>query len=231
MRYSPTVLSILLTAVQALSSVQFPTVAVLPIQGVADVTAGNGFNSIATSLLSSAQGVSIQADSISLANAKLGASGSAAAGAGANLPSIDVARAIQNATNTFWQTTADVEMKVCSVVLSINQQNIATQQANLVAGINAQAQVILKLAASIQATISKVQDQVTAFTDSEKAIVAAAIASALASAQASVVPIANLSDGLKAAGLVGFADAVSSLQGSVAALASTAAKVNFGVSH
>jgi hypothetical protein len=61
--------------------------------------------------------------------------------------------------------------------------------------------------------------------------VAAAIASALASAQASAIPVTTLVNAPQATGTNGFADAVSSVQSSISALASVAAKVNFGVSH
>lgn len=50
------------------------------------------------------------------------------------LPAIDLTKVIFDATNVFWQTATEVEKKVCNIALSINQQNIAAQIANLIVG-------------------------------------------------------------------------------------------------
>ena len=63
MHPSLTLLPLFLAAVQS-KAIPFQTVTVLPIKGVPDVTAGNGFNSIANSLLNNAESVSLQTKAI-----------------------------------------------------------------------------------------------------------------------------------------------------------------------
>jgi hypothetical protein len=45
---------------------------------------------------------------------------------------LEILKAANGATNTFWQLAYDLQNKTCSIAASINKQNIAAQQANLV---------------------------------------------------------------------------------------------------
>ncbi|KAJ4293166.1 hypothetical protein N0V90_008448 [Kalmusia sp. IMI 367209] len=219
MRYTFAFLSLSLAAAQALPAIQVPSVPVLPLAGLPDIFSGNGFNSIAQTLYISASNISTSVDSIASASAKLSAGANASTGA--SVPAVDLAKALYDTSNIFWSTAYDVERKVCALAYSINQQNLAAQLANLIAGINYQVQSIIKLQQSLVALLAKVADQVNKFTDSEKSILIGAIQAIATAAQASIAPITTLVDGLKAVGLSGFANVVSGLQASVYALAIT----------
>ncbi|KAJ4357398.1 uncharacterized protein N0V89_001973 [Didymosphaeria variabile] len=232
MRYTAASLCLALAAVQAAPQLPgtpgmgLPYIPVLPLKGVPDVLAGNGYNSIAASLSTATSALGIDADAIAGANAKL--TGNVSVNPPDNLvPVLDVVKAVNAAQGTFWQLATDLEKKVCSVATSINQQNFAVQQANLIAAIQAQVTAIATLQANIQATIADIQKQIAAFSASEMSIVAATVNALAAAAVAASVPLTTLAIGLKNAGISSITDAANSLDVQSNALASFAGGVNF----
>lgn len=74
--------------------------------------------------------------------------------------------------------------------------------------------------------ITNANAEATAFTDSEKAVIAAAIQAIYAAAESSVGPATALSAGLTATGVTGLNGVVQSLQSAVASL-QAAATINW----
>ncbi|KAF2440404.1 hypothetical protein P171DRAFT_499724 [Karstenula rhodostoma CBS 690.94] len=201
-----------------------PAIPVLPLQGIPDVLSGNGYNSIADSLNKAAQSLGIHADAAAVANAKI--TGNVSANPNI-LATFDLIKAAGGASATLWQLAYDLESKVCSVATSINQQNLATQQANLVAAVQAQITAIARLRQTIMATVSAVQSQAGAFSDAEKAIITSAIQGLVSSVNASSQPLLILASGLKNVGITTISDLANTLQVQSNALATYAARVDF----
>ncbi|KAL1611947.1 hypothetical protein SLS60_000170 [Paraconiothyrium brasiliense] len=232
MRYTAASLTLALATVQAVPQLlpgiplSLPYIPVLPLKGVPDVLAGNGFNSIAASLSSAAQSLGVNADQIAVANTKL--SGNISINPPDNLGLVlDIIRSATSASTTLWSLATDLEKKVCSVATSVNQQNFSVQQANLITAIQAQAAAIAKLQANIQNTAAAIASQVSAFSGAEKSIIIVVLQAVAAAVVAASAPLSTLAVGLKNTGISGITDAANALDVSANALATFASQVNF----
>ncbi|KAL5413036.1 hypothetical protein PMIN03_003963 [Paraphaeosphaeria minitans] len=210
----------------SLSILKLPQIPVLPLKGVPDVLAGNGYNSIADSLFNAAQSIGVHADGTAVANAKL--TGDISLNPKPNIiTTFELVKAAGGASATLWQLAYDLENKVCSVATSINQQNIAAQQANLAAAIQAQVTALVKLQQTLNATVIAVQTQAVAFSDAEKDILTSAILALVGAVLSSAQPFQVLATGLKDVGITALSSIADALTVQVTALASFASKVNF----
>ncbi|KAF2641752.1 hypothetical protein P280DRAFT_516773 [Massarina eburnea CBS 473.64] len=198
---------------------------ILPLDYSSLFSPGNGITSLGDTLVSSAQQTSVHANAIYNASGQFTVD---APPSGTNVaPAIQLAQVFASANSLLWTTATELEKKVCAIASSINEQNINGQKANLVAGINAQANAILKLKSSLDDTIAKIKSLVASFTAEEKAIFIATIGALAKSAEASVMPVARLIQGLQTAGVSGLAGSSSALQASASALSQTATNVQF----
>ncbi|KAL5399166.1 hypothetical protein PMIN03_012703 [Paraphaeosphaeria minitans] len=187
---------------------------------------GNGFNSVANLLFKSAESLGVHADGTAVAKSKI--TGDISINPTPNiLTTFDLVKAAGGASATLGQLAYDLETKVCSVATSINQQNLAAQQANLVAAIRAQVAAIVKFRQTISATVSAIQTQAVAFSDAEKSILTSAIQALVGSVIASSEPLQVLASGLKKVGISSITDISNDLGAQANVLATFAAKVNF----
>ncbi|KAK7188556.1 hypothetical protein DPSP01_005521 [Paraphaeosphaeria sporulosa] len=210
----------------SLSILKLPQIPVLPLQGVPDVLAGNGYNSIADSLSKAAQSIGAHTDLTTVANAKL--TGDISVNPTPNIPTtFDLVKSVGGASATLWQLAYDLENKVCSIATSINQQNIAAQQSNLAVAIQAQVDALTKLQQTLNTTVITVQTQAVAFSDAEKSILTSAILALVGSVVASAAPIQALATGLANVGITSISSVAGILTAQANALAAFASKVNF----
>ncbi|KAF2844636.1 hypothetical protein T440DRAFT_559499 [Plenodomus tracheiphilus IPT5] len=202
----------------------YPMVQILPVPGYN--SAPDGFNSLASIYTSSAGQLSSQAQAIAQ-------TGLAVNGSGGIQYNYDVkanlTAALSTVNNIFWQTAYQAELKVCSIVTSINRQNVDTARGSLTAAITAEAQAILSIVGTLLNTVAIIKAQATAFADSEKAVIAALVQAIAAAAAASAGPAAVLSAGLSATGASTLNEVVAGLQAAVASL-QAAAKINWAYS-
>ncbi|KAF2012033.1 hypothetical protein BU24DRAFT_267990 [Aaosphaeria arxii CBS 175.79] len=195
----------------------YPVAQVLPVPGYNN--APDGFNSLATLYSNSASQLSARADSIAGTNAVISSTGAVQA-------SYDVKNNLTSTllavNNLFWQTTYDTEKKICSIITSINQQNVDGVRGNLRTGISAEVQAIIKITRTLLATVRAINAQATLFVEAEKAIVATLIQAIVTAATASVEPAGRLSAGLTSVGITGISDVVQTFQSAVASLQTAA---------
>jgi hypothetical protein len=134
----------------------YPFVQVLPVQNYSN-GAPDGFNSLGGIYASSASNLTAQAEALGkyqtslshvhdrakkimnkLTDTSKAQKNIALNGTGGIQYSYDIKASISSTlvtvNNLFWQTTIDAEQKVCSIVTSINQQNVGTVQGQLRAG-------------------------------------------------------------------------------------------------
>ncbi|KAF2658541.1 hypothetical protein K491DRAFT_756047 [Lophiostoma macrostomum CBS 122681] len=192
----------------------------IPVLTPPSVANGNGIARLGDVLLTAAAALREENNQMVSANGNFGADISSNVD-----PAAAFTESVGNITNTFWATAYDVEKHVCAISSNINGQKVEEQKASLLAGVQAEAAVIVNITSSVQNSISTIQKLGSAFTEQEKSVVQAAIQSLANSVKASVEPISVLTAGLQQTGVSGLANSVNGLNAAAGALASVAGNV------
>ncbi|KAF2702745.1 hypothetical protein K504DRAFT_496075 [Pleomassaria siparia CBS 279.74] len=184
----------------ALASVAASSAVVpLPVPAVPRATVP-GVSSIVDSIHKLSSELNFRADQIVTANVKISSNVSANAG-----PALELSKAVGGATLSLWEAAYDVEKKVCALASSLNAQNVEIQKANLIAGVYAQINSVVKITLTLQTTIEKLGRYASALTSAEKSVLEATIKSLISSASAAGEPVGVFAAGAKTVG-AGFMD-------------------------
>ncbi|OAL43830.1 hypothetical protein IQ07DRAFT_288910 [Pyrenochaeta sp. DS3sAY3a] len=209
------------SAAQALNDLEhdaiynFPMIPVLPVPGFNSTP--NGFSNLGILYTSASKQLASYSLSLDRTNNLFAGTNGVNTDFKANLTT-----SLTGLLNILWQTAYEGERRVCAITTSINQQNVDSATATLVAAINAQVQAVQAITRTITALVLTIKTQALWFTSSEKAVIQALLQAIIAAGLAGVEPLLKLNSGLAAAGYLALASIIAALKLAVTTLQTAA---------